>query len=363
MSIVDDTPRDAPFFWGWKNGMNETSLMECGSYEISVVSQPGSTSFGVPPYYLMAWKADGVPTVSSIGSDRSSLSWQVNQASGSTLVLTVVDSRGLDGGIDPYIYTVTDNNTTTNCLPTSPSTSITLAANVSTSEYLETCEPLEVRISGGQKPYTVSIAVLDSMMVTNMTLNGNDDVLTWPNQAGPNKQLLVSVSDANGVWGKSTGIYSTAGANTTDCSIRTTSRPSGSTDSDKDPQASQSNQGGTHDSGFASQPWHYIAIIVPIAIIGILVGLVFFLRRRRRQRGGLNEPQPAILPDAWVGPSSLLDRDLGTSRKTYLRVSPSDDILPEPKDVVQHEDAADARELPPPYRDRTALVNDSTDSR
>ncbi|KAL5518320.1 hypothetical protein ACEPAH_2 [Sanghuangporus vaninii] len=366
MSIVDDTPRDALFFWGWKDGMNETSLMQCGTYEISVVSQPGSTSFGVPPYYLMAWKADGVPTVSHIGSDRSSLSWQVNQASGSTLVLTVVDSRGMDGGIDPYIYTVTDSNTTSNCLPSSPSTSITLAANVSTSESLETCEPLEVQISGGQKPYTVSIAVLDSIVVTNMTLNGNDDVLTWPNQAGPNKQLLVSASDANGVWGKSTGIYSTAGANTTDCSISTTSRSSSSTDSDKqqDPQASQINQGDTHDSGFSSQPWHYVAIIVPIVIIGILLGLVFFfLRRRGRQRGGLNEPQPAILPDAWVGPSSLLDRDSGINRKTYLRVSPSDDILLEPKNVVQHEDAADAQELPPPYRDRTALMNASADSR
>ena len=62
--------------------MTASSLTECGTYEISVVSQPGLTSFGVPPYYLMAWKANGVPTVSPIGSDRSSLSWQVNQASG-----------------------------------------------------------------------------------------------------------------------------------------------------------------------------------------------------------------------------------------------------------------------------------------
>ncbi|KAL5495942.1 hypothetical protein ACEPAI_1406 [Sanghuangporus weigelae] len=183
---MDSTPRDVPFLWGWKDGLiddrDAPSLMECGTYEISVVSQSGSTSFGVPPYYLVAWKADGVPTVSHIGLDRSSLSWQVNQAS-STLVLMVVDSRGMDGGIDPYIYTITDSNTTTNCLPTSPSTSITLAASVSTSESLET-----TGFDDG----------------TNMTLNGNDDILAWPNQTGPNKQLLVSISDATGVWAKST---------------------------------------------------------------------------------------------------------------------------------------------------------------
>ncbi|EJC98247.1 uncharacterized protein FOMMEDRAFT_97153, partial [Fomitiporia mediterranea MF3/22] len=118
----------------------------------------------VPPYYMFAWKVNGVPTVSPLGSDLSSLSWKVNHAS--------------------------DNGSGSSCLPPTPSTTITISPNVSTSDSVDTCEPLGLSMTGGKKPYTVSIAGMNTVLVSNVTLNDGDDVLTWPNRVNPNNQFI-----------------------------------------------------------------------------------------------------------------------------------------------------------------------------
>ena len=62
-----------------------TELSECEAYSIIVEprSNTSNASFvGVPPYYLIAFIPNGVPTTSMIGSDPNNLTWQVNQATG-----------------------------------------------------------------------------------------------------------------------------------------------------------------------------------------------------------------------------------------------------------------------------------------
>jgi hypothetical protein len=44
-------------------------------------------------------------------------------------------------------------------------------------------------ISGGVKPYTVTLAALDSPIVTNVTLGLVDDFFTFINRANPDTQL------------------------------------------------------------------------------------------------------------------------------------------------------------------------------
>lgn len=367
---------------------------------------------------MIAWKPDGIPTVSSIGSDRNNLSWTVNQASGSTLLVTVTDSQGFSGGESPYLYTVSDGDSS--CLPSPPSTNITLAANLSTSDPLETCELLGLRVFGGQKPYTISIAAVNSPVVTNVTLGGNDDVLTWPNRADPDGQVMASVSDANGVWGTSTGLFKTTGQAVTDqsCTLSTQSGNSANVDQNP-PQPSKS-----HAAVIAG-------VIVPVVVLSLLAGLGYYLWRKRQQKQ--REPEPAFLPDAWMGPSimetgtgvastyspydpppsaklaryrdemsathsrtsssqnaigmgflspampgmvrqSTFDGHSGSLSGSYSHTGSagggkSDPRLPpgvssewtvEPEIVIQHQDAGAVQEIPPPYQNHSAAPAQST---
>jgi len=58
---------------------------------------------------------------------------------------------------------------------------------------LQTCDPLVMDISGGQKPYKVMIAAVNSS-VTNATMGANDDEYTWIDTADPGSPLVVGMS-------------------------------------------------------------------------------------------------------------------------------------------------------------------------
>lgn len=76
------------------------------------------------------------------------------------------------------------------CLPSPSSTDLKIISNVSTSELLQTCQPLGFQVTGGTKPYTISIAALDSTLVTNVTMGSDHDLLTYINRVSPGDQLV-----------------------------------------------------------------------------------------------------------------------------------------------------------------------------
>lgn len=67
-----------------------TTLTQCQSYGIKLdnnTNQPNT--FGAPPYCMIAFPANGVPTTSRIGTDPNNLSWTVNQRQGEHYLTTI----------------------------------------------------------------------------------------------------------------------------------------------------------------------------------------------------------------------------------------------------------------------------------
>lgn len=128
---------------------------------------------------------------------------------GSSLMLTMVDSNSSTGGILESYYNITCTSlsglafgsrahhsnllslagATETCHSTPNQANLaTIVPNVTNS--LETCQLWGLKITGGQKPYTVVISSLGATLTTNVTMGINDDVLTWPNRASPNGEVM-----------------------------------------------------------------------------------------------------------------------------------------------------------------------------
>ncbi|KAI0804495.1 hypothetical protein BC629DRAFT_1180952 [Irpex lacteus] len=206
----------------WKFGGNfvASTFSECQTLPIIVEPLNSTTTdVGAAPYYLIAFEAGGIPSLSMIGSDPNNLTWENAHKRDSTLMLIVLDSNGNTGGVTPGLYNVTEG-TETNCLPTLsddmlPPTIASITQNIT--DRIETCEPWGLTVSGGTKPYQIVLSALESPIITNVTMGANDDVFTYIDRADPGEQLMASVVDATGRWGVSTGLITPYGSKNTDC--------------------------------------------------------------------------------------------------------------------------------------------------
>lgn len=195
------------FNWGFGSNFVQTSFSECQTLPVSLISLNGST--GTPPYYMFAYAPEGTTIVSHIGDKADSLQWQVQHPKGSKLMLTIVDGNNNTGGFSSNFYEVTAGTTT--CQPPTPNNPPKIQANVTTT--ISTCEPWGLTVTGGVKPYTISLAALRSPVITNVTMGAQDDVFTFVDRADPGTQLIAAVIDATGQWGISSVAVNTAGPN------------------------------------------------------------------------------------------------------------------------------------------------------
>ena len=100
----------------------------------------------------------------------------------------------------------------------------------------------------------------------------------------------MSVVDANGVWGTSTGVFKTAGSSDVGyCPVNPSAGNSANVD--QHPKQPSSSKAGTIVP----------AVVVPIVVLGALAGIGYWLWRRRQR--AKEAPEPAFMPDAWTGPS------------------------------------------------------------
>ena len=110
------------------------------------------------------------------------------------LIFDIVDSESKSAGT-PQQVKVQATNGPKECLqsPANDTNRLELLTNLGPN--LDTCSPLNFRINGGQKPYTVSLVPIGIAPTINITLGANDDSLFWVNLLPPNTTVFVTTSD------------------------------------------------------------------------------------------------------------------------------------------------------------------------
>ncbi|KAJ7186745.1 hypothetical protein C8R46DRAFT_279075 [Mycena filopes] len=220
-AVITPCNAQAPkiFQWAFSGNALSQSLPACRSFGITVKPfNPANDTHGVPPFYMVALAIGGTPTTSLIGTEENNLNWVVNQPIGTQMLLEVVDANGSSGGVPPSLFTVVAGTSSTSCLPpVSTEPAFTLTANISDSADLTTCQPWGLSIVGGTPPYNLTLAALNSPIVTNVTMAPTDDHFTFINRADPGTQLVAAISDLNGRWATGTPIVTTVGSTDTSC--------------------------------------------------------------------------------------------------------------------------------------------------
>ncbi|CCM00033.1 uncharacterized protein FIBRA_02059 [Fibroporia radiculosa] len=286
------------FQWTFGNNFILSELQECQNMSIVVESITNNASeLGVPPYYLIAFEAGGIPTTSMIGSEPSQLRWQVGHRRESALMLSMVDSNGSAGGISPTLFNVTAGSDTS-CIPPAPSNPPHIASNVTDS--LTTCEPWGLTITNGTQPYSVVLAALDSPVTTNISMAQGFNVFTYIDRANPNGQILAAVVDANDRWGYATSIVNTVGSSNNDC---VGLRSSASTSAQIAAQAAASAKAAA-EAAERHRRDLIIGIVLGVGLPCIIMalGAWWWRRRRRSLPTGIWDDQDTMAR-SWVVPN------------------------------------------------------------
>lgn len=271
------------FQWQFAGNALSTSLPSCRQFGIQVKPfDPANDTHGVPPFYMMSLPVGGTPEVSLLGTDESNLTWTVNQPVDSQLLLQVIDSQGSSGGVPPNLFTVVAGQTT-QCIPAaSTEPAFTVEANVTTT--LTTCQPWGIIIKGGVPPYNVTLAELNSPVVTNVTMGPVDDQFTFIDRADPNRQLIAAVSDLNGRWATGTPIVKTAGSSNVDCIGLVSSSGNSTVIAAQERAAAATSQARKKTAVIAG-------VVVTLLVLLLLAGLGVFLYMRRRRMRAAQAPR------------------------------------------------------------------------
>ncbi|KAI8977853.1 hypothetical protein BD414DRAFT_157509 [Trametes punicea] len=273
--------------FNWAFTFTSTNIQECQNSTVQIKPLNSSTTFlGVAPYYMLAVEVEGITSYTLIGDDPSHLFWQNTHRRDAQLLLSVADSAGNTGGFPTSFFSVirTSSRTAapgsdTSCLASPPTPSTPrITPNVTTT--LETCEPWGLSITGGTKPYNITLAQVASGVITNTTMGVEDDVFTYINRATPNEQLIAAVADATGQWGVSSIGVNTAGSSDTDCGgLPSTSKTKAEVEAQQAADAAtQAAAAKAHATTVALGI--VFGLVLPL-LTGGLVGLWWWRRRKR----------------------------------------------------------------------------------
>ncbi|TFK17333.1 hypothetical protein FA15DRAFT_337752 [Coprinopsis marcescibilis] len=210
-------PSSRQFQWQFTDDTFGSFLPTCRPLGIRVLPWDVTLNdtFGVPPFYMLAYEVGGTPQTSFIGTDNTTLSYTVRHPPGSRLILNVVDASGSSGGIPPRMFDVVAGQSLQCVVPTTVNPEFSVKANVTGD--LESCQQLGVTVKGGTPPYTLNIVAVNSPVVTNATIPLGLDAFTYINRADPGREMIVAVSDVFGRWATGTPLVNTRGSTNVDC--------------------------------------------------------------------------------------------------------------------------------------------------
>ncbi|KAF5319742.1 hypothetical protein D9619_008873 [Psilocybe cf. subviscida] len=216
LTLLRPTAAQTSFLYKW--AFNDPTIQDtipaCTPLAITVSSFDTATNAtkGTPPYYMVTLGIDGPVSTKLIGLNDDDVSFTLDHAPNTRVLLEVFDANGNPGGTFAPMIVTGDK---TSCVVDRTSSSFTFAHNITGD--LSTCDPLGLAITGGVPPYTVSLIAANSPAVTNVTMPEGDNVYTYISRAAPGGQLVVAISDAKGNWASGTALFATKGSTNTDC--------------------------------------------------------------------------------------------------------------------------------------------------
>ncbi|KLO17898.1 hypothetical protein SCHPADRAFT_146594 [Schizopora paradoxa] len=276
------TAQKQTFQWSTTN-ISKSGLGECDTVGIQIQSLTSTNQFlgVVPPFFVISYELGGITNTEWLGdSYNQNWTWVVRHPQGAQIFVDVVDSLGNSGGVGA---TTVKAGSTSSCHASSPSSPVHVVASV---PQVSTCDSVTANITGGTKPYTVSIMPSNGDIPTNFTLDAGDDMFTYVNRVQPGSSFLITAADSTGQWAWGTNLISSVGSSNTSCPGQ---QSFGS-------QSANSTSSSTTTKDKSSSNGHLsTAVIVGIAVGALVllasVGLaIFFFMRRRRTFGG----QPGI---------------------------------------------------------------------
>ncbi|KAF9565450.1 hypothetical protein CPC08DRAFT_720534 [Agrocybe pediades] len=317
------------FQWQFKDTALATSLPTCVSFPIVVkpFDPTKNNTQGTPPYYMMAFAVNQTPITSLIGTDPDNLSWTVTHPAGSKLLLSVVDATGSAGGVPPQFLTVI-TGPKTDCV-VSPVTTPAFEVSANVTGDLQTCQPWGLRIKGGSPPYVVTLAEINSPIITNVTIPNGLDAFTYINRADPDRQLIAGISDLTGRWATGTPIVNTKGSADTSCTGLVSSSGDAAT-LDKEAAAALA-----ASRSAAQRRTTATAVAVTLTLL-LLLGLAvlgfFYLRKRKREaeveRAETTAHQFTVEPESKM--LSITNYLVSTSDSKQDQKAPLDPVPPNP---------------------------------
>ncbi|KAI5476234.1 hypothetical protein MNV49_007934 [Pseudohyphozyma bogoriensis] len=177
------------FYWSTKND-SDLSLPQCEPFLITTTDNPGSSVQSVSPFFFTSAAVGYVPTVQYVGTALGgSFNWTPTYPVGTAVNLAMTDSGNNSGGSISG-YTVVAGSTS--CATPNVTSPISFTVNPGN----EPCDEIDITISGGKKPYTVSVINGASGRYANLT--GQSNNVKFGNTVPAGQQFYLFVTDSTG---------------------------------------------------------------------------------------------------------------------------------------------------------------------
>ncbi|GAA5931708.1 uncharacterized protein JCM15063_001547 [Sporobolomyces koalae] len=248
------------FFWGTFDD-SKVELPRCGGMQIITSINPAAPRQVVPPLYFTAFPQGFEPETMQLPSNliRQQFTWNADYPVGTNITFAMSDSANNSGGaVDRCKFHLVEQSSYNNCSSLAAQTA-PISFTVDPPE--RACREIDIEITGGRAPYTLSVLAGTSGLYGNVT-GIESKKFKLDNVVAAGQVFSLAVTDSTGA---SSAVSSrmVSGLNVQDCNAPT----------------------GGH-SGSAIPVGGIVGAVVGGVLLALLLALVgwWFIRRRSRRR-------------------------------------------------------------------------------